>query len=101
MQISSVICKTQKKKKDKKLKTKTKHIHIFYSQLCIIKSTNSTFSLFLPPPQCFECLRFLYTSCFVGSYLYEGMELGLADISFLALKTRSVTEAFPLPCVAC
>ncbi len=39
---------------------------------------------------CFERLRFLYTSCFVGSYQYEGMELALADISFLALETGSV-----------
>lgn len=29
------------------------------------------------------------------------MELGLADISFLALKTGSAREVFPLPCVAC
>jgi len=48
---------------------------------------------------CFECLCFLYTSCFVGSHVCEGMELGLAEISF-ALKTGSVTEVFPLTCVA-
>lgn len=49
---------------------------------------------------CFECMSFLYTSCFVGSHVCEGMELGLAEISFLALKTGSVTEMCPLACIA-
>ncbi len=84
------------------LKKKPQNTHIIYSYQFIIKSTIPTTALpFSSSSVCFERLRFLYTSCFVGSYQYEGMELALADISFLALETGSVTAVFPLPCVAC